>query len=360
MNVIRKLQQEGHEVIVMAPVDKYISYQWKIQGVDHFPIRRLKRDSINPVRDIQLTAELMRLYKKHKPDFIVHYTVKPNIYGAIAARLTGIPSIAVVTGLGYAFIHNGFVKQTTKTLYKLTSGLHRKVVFENQDDQKLFVEEGLIQELKGTSVKGCGVDLNYYQPRHTSKEPGRPVTFTFIGRLLYDKGIQEFIQAAHIVKGSRSDMRFWIVGEIDRDNPSAIREEDLVRWVRDETVEYHGAVQDVRTVMGQSDCIVLPSYREGMSRVIMEAMAMELPVITTDTAGCREAVTHMDNGLLVPVRDAKALADAMIRFDELPMEEKTRMGRRGRQRAEEVFDENKVADAIYQILEPFLSPENGQ
>jgi glycosyltransferase involved in cell wall biosynthesis len=352
--VIRKLQQEGHEVIVMAPVDKYISYQWKIQGVDHFPIHQLRRDSINPLTDLQLTAELTRLYKKHKPDFIIHYTVKPNIYGAFAARLAGIPSIAVVTGLGYAFIHNGFVRRTTKTLYKLASRFHRKVVFENQDDQQLFIDEGLLKEFKGTSVKGCGVDLNYYSPRNDIRDPEAPMTFTFIGRLLYDKGIQEFIQAAHIVKSTRPEIRFWIVGEIDRDNPSAIREEDLVRWVRDETVEYHGAAQDVRGFIGQSDCIVLPSYRDGMSRVIMEAMAMERPVITTDTAGCREAVDEMDNGLLVPVRNADALAAAMLRFDALPLEEKRRMGLRGRQRAEEMFDENKVADTIYHILEPYL------
>ena len=350
MNIIRKLLAEGHEVIVMAPVDKYISYQWKIQGVWHFPIHQLRRDSINPIRDIQLTAELTGLYKRHKPDLIVHYTVKPNIYGGIAARLAGIPSIAVVTGLGYAFIHNGFVKQTTKSLYKFASHFHRKVVFENQDDKQLFVEERLLSPDKGVTVKGCGVDLKYYAPVHGERHADMPTTFTFIGRLLYDKGIQEFIEAAKIVKDTHPGMRFWIVGEIDRDNPSAIREEDLLRWVRDETVEYHGATQDVRSFISQSDCIVLPSYREGMSRVIMEAMAMERPVITTDTAGCREAVQHQFNGLLIPVRDPQALAKAMLEFSALPEEEKRKMGIRGRLRAEEMFDENEVAKVIYDII----------
>lgn len=340
-------------MIVMAPVDEYISYQWKIPGVRHFPIHQLRRDGINPVRDLQLTAELTGLYKKHKPDLIIHYTVKPNIYGGIAARLAGIPSIAVVTGLGYAFIHNGFVKKTTMKLYRFSSRFHRKVVFENQDDKQLFVEERLLSPEKGVTVKGCGVDLNYFKPTGNGLDDV-PTTFTFIGRLLYDKGVQEFIEAARIVKGSYPQIRFWIVGEIDRDNPSAINEDDLLKWVKDDIVEYHGATQDVRSFINQSDCIVLPSYREGMSRVIMEAMAMERPVITTDTAGCREAVQHLYNGLLIPVRDSRALANAMLQFNALAPDEKRQMGIRGRQRAIEMFDEKEVADVIYGIISESL------
>jgi glycosyltransferase involved in cell wall biosynthesis len=353
LNVIRKLIEEGHEVIVMAPVDEYISYQWKIPGVQHYPIHQLRRDSINPVKDIQLMSELRQLYRKHKPDLVVHYTVKPNIYGGIAAYLTGIPSLAVVTGLGYAFIHNGFVKYATKALYKVATRYHEKVIFENMDDKQLFVDERLLPEGKGIAVKGCGVDLNYYQPSENHRGE-HPVTFTFIGRLLYDKGIQEYIRAARIVKEEYPAIRFSIVGEIDRDNPSAIREEDVLRWVKDETVEYHGATQDVRPFIVSSDCIVLPSYREGMSRVIMEAMAMERPVITTDTAGCREAVEHGRNGYLVPVGDPESLAKAMISFAQLPQAERWQMGKQGRAMAEEMFDENEIAEKIYQIIHASL------
>ena len=350
LNVIRKLMDEGHEVIVLAPVDEYISYQWKIQGVRHYPIHSLRRDSINPMRDIQLTIELLQLYREHKPDLIVHYTVKPNIYGGIAPRIAGIPSIAVVTGLGYAFIHNGFVKQTTKALYKLSSRYHRKVVFENKDDKNLFIEEKLIRPDKGVAVNGCGVNLQYYHPM-PAPDMEVPLTFTFIGRLLYDKGIEEFIQAARKVKQSHPGIRFWILGEIDRDNPSAIRRDDLLKWVRDETVEYHGPAQDVRPFIAASDCIVLPSYREGMSRVIMEAMSMERPVITTDTAGCREAVEQGYNGIVIPVGDTEALARAMLDFRALTKEEQRTMGEHGRLRAEELFDESKVAEEIYKIVE---------
>ncbi len=346
LNVIRRLLSDGHEVIVFAPVDEYISYLWKMQGVTHVPLHRLKRDSINPVRDMLLTSELLGLYRKYRPDIIVHYTVKPNIFGGIAARIASIPSIAVVTGLGYAFIHNGLVKRTTKSLYRIVSRYHRRMVFENQDDRQLFIDERLMTPAKGVTVKGCGVDLQYYAPVTPNGGHEGRTTFTFIGRLLYDKGIEEFIQAAHIVKQKNADARFWIVGEIDRDNPSAIREEDLLRWVDMKTVEYFGATGDVRPYIRQSDCIVLPSYREGMSRVIMEAMAMERPVITTDTAGCREAVVHMENGLLTPVRDVHALADAMLRFHEMPSGAKRAMGARGRAMAVELFDDKQVAEVI--------------
>ena len=355
LNVIRRLRAEGHEVIVMAPVDEYISYQWKIQGVHHYPIRTLRRDSVNPLRDIQLTLELIRLYRTHRPDLVVHYTVKPNIYGGIAAKLAGIPSIAVVTGLGYAFIHNGLVKRTTKSLYKVATRFHKRIVFENQDDRSLFIEEKLLDPAKSMSVKGCGVDLEFYSPADNTNGANKPLTFAFIGRLLYDKGIQEFIQAARLVKAEKPEVRFLIVGEIDRDNPSAIRETDLLRWVKDHIVEYHGATHDIRPFIAQSDCIILPSYREGMPRILMEAMAMKRPIITTDTAGCRETVEDAHNGFIVPVGNTEALAQAMRRFSEMSAMERELFGANGRNMAEELFDEHKIADEMYRIIGQVLS-----
>ena len=217
LNVIRKLLDEGHEVIVMAPVDKYISYQEQFHEIKHIPLKKLKRDSVNPLRDIQLTKELADLYKEHRPDIVVHYTVKPNIYGGLAAHLRGIPSIAVVTGLGYAFIHNGLVKKTTKSLYKWTSQYHQKFIFENKDDCDLFVDQGLITTEKGITVNGCGVDTGFYKMEPSSRAADETI-FTFIGRLLYDKGIQEFIEAAHQVKATNANAKFWIIGELDKQN----------------------------------------------------------------------------------------------------------------------------------------------
>ena len=348
------LQEQGHEVIVIAPIDKYISYQEQYRDVTHVPIRKLRRDSVNPIRDIQLTRELIKVYRKYKPDIVIHYTIKPNIYGGFAAGLAGIPSVAVVTGLGYAFIHNGVVKHTAKQLYKWSTRFHRKVVFENRDDLDLFVDLKLMPREKGISVQGCGVDTDYFKPDENAPRSSNEFVFTFVGRMLYDKGIREFIEAAKSIIANYPHARFWIVGELDPHNPSSITERDLVQWVKDKEIIYLGAKDNIKSCLEDSDCVVLPSYREGMSRVIMEAMSMERPVITTDTAGCREAVDHGENGLLVPVGDAEALAEAMIRVLEMDPSERQEMGVNGRQKAISQFDQNLVAEFYRDLLDSVI------
>lgn len=349
LNIIRKLMAEGHEVMVMAPVDKFISYTESIRDVTHIPIRRLQRDSVNPFQDLRLMLELLRLYKKHKPDLILHYTVKPNIYGGLAAKFLGIPSVAIVTGLGYSLMHEGWLNRITRMLYKIAMPGHRRVIFENRDDKKLFEASGLVPTHKSFAVKGCGVDTTFFAPDGNGRVP-HTTTFTFIGRLLYDKGVQEFVNAAQRVKKLHHQVQFWLIGEIDNENPSSVRHEDLVRWVRDPDIHYHGATDNIRKFIGQSDCIVLPSYREGMPRVIMEAMAMERPVITTDTAGCRETVDDQVSGYLVPVKDPSALANAMISFLQLDDTARMEMGKAGRKKVLQEFDDRIIADEIYQLI----------
>ena len=349
MNIIRKLLDEGHEVIVMAPVDKFIFYTETLPQVQHIPIRHLLRDSVNPLQDLRLLAEFIRLYRYYKPDLVLHYTVKPNIFGGFAARLLGIPSVAVVTGLGYSLIHEGWINVITKFLYKLSLRHHRKVIFENKDDKKLFEDEGLVPRAKSMSIKGCGVDTIAFSPNGDGRSDGI-ITFTFIGRLLYDKGVKEFIEAAQLIQ-ENDHIRFWLVGEIDKENPSSVRNDDLMKWIRDPKIHYHGATDNIRKFIEQSDCIILPSYREGMPRVIMEAMAMERPVITTDTAGCRETVDENINGYLVPVRDGVALAGAMNKFIELDTPSRMKMGKAGRIKVLKEFDDRIIADHLYKALQ---------
>ena len=354
LNVLRRLIDDGYAVVVMAPVDKFITYTEHMPEVTHVPLRHLDRDSVNPFQDLRLCWELFRLYGIHKPDLVLHYTVKPNIYGGLAARLRGIPSIAVVTGLGYSLIHAGWINVVTRMLYKIALPRHKQVVFENSDDKALFESLGLVRSQRSVAVKGCGVDTTYFHPNGLI--PLRDtVTFTFIGRLLYDKGIREFVEAATLVGDRFPNARFWIVGDIDRENPSAVRNDDLVRWVKHPRIHYHGATDDIRAVFGQSDCIVLPSYREGMPRVIMEAMAMERPVITTDTAGCRETVDDGVNGYLVGLKDAKALADAMERFLRLDAAARAAMGAAGREKALREFDDRLIAGQYLDLIRASLS-----
>ena len=358
LNIIRKLLAEGNEIVVMAPVDKFITYTETMREVIHIPIRHLSRDSVNPIKDIRLLVELMSHYRALRPDLILHYTIKPNIYGGIAAMLLRIPSVAIVTGLGYSMMHGGWLNFITRTLYKITLPFHRKVIFENSDDKALFEKQRLISPEKSYSIKGCGVDTTLFSPNGDGRQPGK-ITFSFIGRLLYDKGVKEFIEAAQIVRATYPDVQFWLIGEIDKENPSSIRNEDLVKWIRDPSIYYHGATDNVRKYLERSDCIVLPSYREGMPRIIMEAMAMERPVITTDTAGCRETIDHNISGYLVEIKNSTALANAMKTFLSLPEAQRIQMGKAGREKVLREFDDQIIANQLFELINGNL-PENGR
>lgn len=348
LNVIDKLLDEGHEVAVIAPIDEYLEYKEKYPRVKHYSLRSLDRDSTNPLKDIILILELVRKYRKIKPDLILHYTNKPNIFGGIAARIAKIPSIAMVTGLGYAFIHSGWIKSVTTLLYKFVGGFHRKFIFENIEDRELFERLKIIQKGQGVSIKGCGVNTVYFAPYPNGVvKKGEEVTFTFIGRLLYDKGIKEFVLAAKGIKEKYPKVSFWIVGELDVENPATVNKEDLIEWTANDIVYYHGFQRDVRPYIAKSDCIVLPSYREAIPRTITEGMSMGKPVITTDTAGCREAVEVGKNGFLAKVKSTTSLQEAFERFIGLSSEQRHQMGEAGRQKALDEFDDRKIASAIY-------------
>lgn len=349
LNLLDKFIAEGHDVIVIAPVDEYIEYKEKYPSVKHYALRALDRDSTNPFKDILLVFELTRKYKRLKPDLIIHFTNKPNIYGAIASRFTGIDSIAIVTGLGYAFIHNGFIKSITTALYKYTSKYHKKFIFENIEDRELFEKENIITKAKGISVKGCGVNTTYFHP-YKIEEKSTDIIFTFVGRLLYDKGVKEFVEAAKLIKLRNPNTKFWLVGELDPDNPATVEKDELIEWVDSDIVYYHGFQRDVRPFISKSDCIVLPSYREAIPRTITEAMAMAKPVITTDTAGCREAVEVGVNGYLAKLKDAKDLALSMQKIMSLSPQERLSMGQSGRDIVMRQFDDRKIANHIYDIL----------
>ena len=349
LNLLDKFIGEGHDVIVIAPVDQYIEYKEKYPAVKHVALRSMDRDSTNPLKDLVLTAELTRKYKRLKPDLVIHFTNKPNIYGAIAARRAKIDSIAIVTGLGYAFIHNGFIKSVTTALYKYTSKYHKKFIFENIEDRELFENENIITRAQGISVKGCGVNTTYFHP-YPNQEVNEAMVFTFVGRLLYDKGVKEFVEAARIIKLRHPKIQFWLVGELDPDNPATVEKDELIEWVDSDIVYYHGFQRDVRPFISKSDCVVLPSYREAIPRTITEAMAMAKPVITTDTAGCREAVDVEVNGYLAKLRDANDLAESMQKIISLTEEERKSMGQAGRNIVMNQFDDRLIANHIYDII----------
>jgi len=352
LNVIRKFIAEGHSVIILSPVDEFIHYKKEFPNVQHVAIKTLDRDGTNPIHDISLILELLRLYKSYKPDLIIHYTIKPNIYGAIAAKIARIPSVGIVTGLGYSFLHKGMISSISKMLYQMTLRFHKKVIFENQDDRMLFIEKGITKEERSISVKGCGVNIDHYTPipnKNTNK-----TVFSFLGRLLYDKGIREFVTAAELVKKEYNDIEFWLIGDIDDENPASVKKEDILKWVKRDIILYQGSTTDVRSFIAESSCIVLPSYREAIARSLTEAMSMERPVIATNVAGCREAINHEVNGFLVPARNAKSLSEAFIRFINMTESERIEMGKRGREMVLRQFDERLIANEIYLICAEIL------
>jgi len=354
LNVIEKLLADDYEVFVLAPTDEFIEYKEKFPQVKHIHLRFITRDGKHPIKDIVFIEELRRKYKKLELDIVLHYTHKPNIYGAIAGQLAGIPTIGVITGLGYPFLKKGWIEKLVSGLYKLTSNLHKKVIFENEDDRLMFTEKGMVKASKAISVKGCGVNIDHFSPTNEGERNG-VTRFTFIGRLLYDKGIKEFVLAAEeIKKRYNGKSRFTVVGELDKDNPSSVNPDELANWIHQDLIDYKGYVKDVRKIISDSDCIVLPSYREAIARSLTESMAMGKAVIATETAGCREAIDHGENGFLVPVKDSDSLRKAMDNIIQMNNEELAKMGEFGRTKTIKEFDDRIIANQIVDIVNSVL------
>jgi glycosyltransferase involved in cell wall biosynthesis len=303
----------------------------------------LQRTGVNPLKDFCSLYFLYRLIKRINPDYVLGYTVKPVIYGTLAAWFARVPNrFALITGLGYAFTGEPtgprrLLRRFIQNLYRFSLSCADKVFFQNPDDELLFRELGLLKSsVPSCIVNGSGVDVSEYQ---VSPLPSQPV-FLLIARLLGDKGVREYAAAAMQVRSRYPSARFLLVGWID-DNPDAISQLELDAWVESGVIEYLGKLSDVRPAINQSSIYVLPSYREGTPRTVLEAMAMGRAIITTDAPGCRETVVDGDNGFLVPVRNVPMLVEAMLDLASNP-EVVAHMGARSRLIAEKKYDVHNV------------------
>lgn len=311
----------------------------------------MDRDSTGLSSNFGLYREFETIYSELQPDLILHYTSKPIIFGGRAANKLNIPSIAIVTGLGYAFINKGWIHKITKYLYRKSAGYHERFLFENEDDLALF-NNGIIKPHQGRSIKGCGVDEKHFFPQKNESQKNA-TTFTFIGRLLLDKGIIEFIDAAKYYKPNHK-IQFKVIGQLDDQNPSKISSHHLQSWIDKEYISYVSFKKDIRKEIAVSDCVVLPSYREGLPRTILEAMSMEKPIIVSDTPGCRETIHNEENGFLVEVKDSNSLIDAISRFMQLSDIERLEMGQKGRQLVLKHFTSKKIADQIFEEIQSIV------
>lgn len=344
--LIRELQ-ESYEVILIAPYDNYTQQIETIAETK--TIHQLSRKGTNPITDLLLVRELQKLYTSLQLDGVIHFTIKPNIYGSFAAHLSKVPSLAVVTGLGYTFLSNGFSSKIAKLLYKQAFQRNSHTVFQNIDDRELFVNTQLVDESKSRVINGSGIDMDYFSPK-PNQQQADDFTFLFVGRLLYDKGIRELFDAFDEVTKTKP-CTLHIVGEIDQNNPSAFSVEELNRRIQqNQSIIYHGKQEDLRDYYANCDCVVLPSYREGLPRVMLEAMAMAKPIITTNVPGCRQTVSN-GNGFLVKVNSANDLAQNMKKVRNLSAKELEAMGKNGRQLAENQFSTTVVNQQYKTLVE---------
>lgn len=341
IELIEEYLAKGWDVFCVCP-DEPHGKRWSADV--SFRNVTLDRRSVNPFKELSVVYQLYRVFREERPDVIVNFSIKPVIYGAVAAKWASIASVyAMITGLGHSFLAGGrfgrMLSFAVTSSYTLTLPLNRLVFFQNPDDCDLFVAKGMMSREKACILPGPGVDIDHYVPSGDLCKEGH-VTFLMVARLIYDKGVREFAAAAERVAAKAPGLRCALLGPYD-DNPTAIDEAEVSTWTDRGTLEYLGATDDVRAVLTEYDVFVLPSYREGLSRSALEAMAMGKPVVTTDVPGCRETVQDGINGFLVPARDSEALAEAMLRFVEQPALVMS-MGEASRRIAKSRFDVRRV------------------
>ncbi len=337
-----------YEVIVVAPKDKY-SYELINIGCKYYDIC-IDNKGINPINDFKTFRQYYKLYKKIQPDIALHFTIKPNIYGNFACNLLNIPVINNVTGLGTVFIKESIVTKIVKSMYKIAFK-NSFVFFQNHDDKKLFVKLNLVKNYD--VLPGSGIDTEKFKPINIEKLDNI-FRFLLIARVLWDKGIGEYIEAVKIIKQKYDNVEFLLLGTIGVDNPTAISKEKILEWEKEKIIKYLGTTDNIKEKIAYADCIVLPSYREGTPRTLLEAAAMEKPIVTTNVPGCKEVVDDGVNGFLCNVKDYIDLADKMEKILKLSEEERKTMGKKGREKVIKEFDEKivikKYIKAIKEIL----------
>lgn len=341
------LVANGHRVTVVAPYDDFFDKLEKI-GCNVVELT-LASKGVNPLEDAKLLVVLYQVYRKIRPDCIIHYTIKPNIYGSIAAKLAKVPSLAVTTGLGYTFINNSVVAKIAKKLYKLAFRFPREVWFLNEDDRQVFLVNNLVSDSRAVLLHGEGIDVSFFSPMPSVRE-NCSVCFLLIARMLWDKGIGEYVEAARLIKGKYPDVRFQLLGACDAKNPSIIDREQVMSWEREGIIEYLGTTDDVRSAIANADCVVLPSYREGIPRTMLEAAAMAKPLIVSDAPGCKDVVIHERTGWICKTKDPCSLAMCCENLILMPKDMRDEMGMAGRKFIEDVFDEQLVVKKYFDFL----------
>lgn len=348
--LLEEMRRMGHVVKIVCPTGKDLDGSFIEEGCV-IPLY-LERKGINLLQDLKTVFQLFKIFKSEKPDIIMNFTIKPVIYSSIVAGLfTKSKVYSNITGLGYVFTDSSlkarFIRVIVVFLYRAALGFNHKVFFQNPDDLELFIKMGVVKPGQAKRLYGSGINLRKFTPNAGEKKISQ--SFIFVGRILRDKGIFELIQSMKIVKKVFPNARCFVVGEIDGSNPNSLSQNEVEKLQEEGGIEFLGRIKDVKPYLNKSQVMVLPSYREGTPRSVLEAMACGLPIITTNAPGCRETVKDGVSGFLVPVQNHQLLAQKMIYFLQNPLQIED-MGRASLQRAHDLFDVEKVNKEIMKTM----------
>jgi len=347
----------GHNVLLISPPGEY-GARFRDLGLRWEPLPAMDRRSLNPLRELRALAELFALFRREQPELVHNFTIKCAVYGSIAAMLTGVPArINAVAGLGYVFASNErrarLLRPVVRALMRFAlRGRRARLILQNHDDARMFLDHGLIEDARVRVIAGSGVDCNRFVPRtRTRNDPPRVL---LAARLLWEKGVKEYVQASRTLRAQGRRIRFLLAGASDPGNPAAVPEAAVRSWVDEGIVEWIGHVDDMPALFASSDVFVLPSYyREGLPKSLIEAAACATPLITTDMPGCRDVVIDGVDGLIVPPRDADALGTAIARLLDAP-ELARKLGLAARAKTLAAFDERIVIRRTLETYEEVL------
>lgn len=354
--LIRHLQSLGFRVATLSPPDHTVP-ALKAMGCEVVELP-MAGHGTNPLQDFALWWRYRQILRDLRPVAFLGWTIKPNIYGTLAARSLGIPTINNVSGLGSALLADSWLSSLALWLYRIAFRRSRVVFFQNPDDRIFFLQHRLVRTAQAGLLPGSGIDLVRFSPAPRAHPSGRPFRFLMIARLLRDKGVMEYVEAARRLRRAGSCVECCFLGFVDVANPTAISRVQLEAWVEEGAIVYLGSTEDVRPMIALADAVVLPSYREGTSRTLLEAAAMARPIIASDVPGCRDVVDHEKNGYLCEPRDAESLLAAMQRMMELSEADWRALSAASRRKAETTFDERRVL-AAYEHALLFCLPGSG-
>jgi glycosyltransferase involved in cell wall biosynthesis len=341
MEILRHFKDKGYEIYVLSKAEKNDIEILEKQGFHCIPVGTV---ALNPIKAVQFFLKLIREIKQIQPDIIFSFTIRPNLFGSIAARLLGLPIVSNVTGTGPLTKDNGFVYRLIRLAYKFVFLRNQRVFFQNEDDYNFFLLNNYVRPNQAILLPGSGVDTEYYSPRPKTKNE---FIFLMISRLIKDKGVQDYAYAAELVKMSYPEVKFQLLGPYWKQSTTknTITEAEVSQWVSQGTLDYLGYTLDVRPFLANADCAVLPSYREGCANVLMQGASMAKPLIATDVTGCRNLVEDGITGYLCEVRNPESLAEKMIQLYNLAEQKRLEMGNMGREKMIKEYQKKIVLNA---------------